>query len=188
MENRVEKYKLDAKKAYEFAAGLREIIPGKDRTRRVYGSKAGRPSYESNKRNELSAEEQKIFVNDAEYAFRYAVKLMGRKLDSEVESDFLNATHDSKQIKYAIEYCNFFGIALPSSLHNRILMESAVPTNKDGMTWRERYELQKSERKQKKYLQKFQGQKKDFKIILEGLMKNNNLTELNTIKELIDSM
>lgn len=188
MENRVEKYKLNAKKAFEFAAGFREVISGKDRTRRIYGSKAGRPSYESNKKTELSSEEQKVFINDAEYAYRYSVKLMNRRLDLEVENDVLRLASTTEQIKYAIEYCNHFGVALPSALHNRILMESAVPQNKDDLRWKDRWKLQRAERKQKKYLEKFQSQKKDFKIILEGLMKNNNLTEANTIKELIESM
>jgi len=186
MENRVEKYKLNAKKAFEFAGGFREVIPGRDRTRRIYGKKAGRPEY--TKKIELNSEEQLVLLLDLEYAYRYSVKLMGKRLAEEVEEKFLSQAETVLDVKYAIEYCNRFEIALPSCLHNRILMHSAVPVDKKGMAWRERYQIERSERRQKKYLVKFQEQRKSFKIILEGIIKENNLHESNTIKDLLDSI
>lgn len=186
MTNRVEKYKLNAKKAYEFAAGLRIEIPSKNRTKRVYKkSSPGRPSLSLV--NELSPIEQKIFIENSEFGLKYA-KLSKSRLDKEVENQLLSSVAGAKNTKYAIEYCNLFEIALPYCLHNKILMQTIVPEKKDNLSWRERYEVGAAERKQKKYLKLFQDQKKSFKIYLEGLMKNNNLTENNTIKELIDCM
>jgi hypothetical protein len=184
MENRVEKYKLNAKKAYEFAAGLRIENADKNKTKRVYGKKPGRPSLSLI--NKLSADEQKVFIENCEFGFRYA-KLSNSRLEKEVEYELLSSVSGVK-IKWAIEYCNLFEISLPSCLHNKILMQTVLPEGKNNLNWRERYQSGVVERKQKKYLKLFQDQKKSFKIYLEGLMKNNNLTEDNTIKELIESM
>lgn len=188
MENRVVKYNLNAKKAYEFAGGFREVIPGKDRTKRIYGNKSGRPSYNSSKIKELNAEEQLVFLEKIEYGYRYSVKLINKRLDSSVEDKFLQKAESAEDIKYVLEYCKHFELAIPTSLHNRILMQTAMPTDKSGMRWKDRYEIEKSERKQKRYLKTFQEQKKSFKIILSGIMRENNLTENNTIKELCDSL
>lgn len=183
--NRVDEYKLNAKKAYEFACGLREVITGKSKTRRIYGKKPGRPTFKPSKINELSSEEQKIFVQGAEYAYRYSVKLVGKRLDQQVEEDLLNKVESPEDIKFAIEYCKFFNLALPTSLHNRILMQTAMPIDKSNMRWSDRYAIEKSERKQKKYLKELNQHKKSFAMMLNGIIKENKLSERDTIGDLL---
>lgn len=187
MENRVIAYNLNAKKAYEYAGGFREVIPGKNRTRRVYGKKPGKPTYDPSKIKPLSAEEQEVFLQSAEYGYRYS-KLVNCRLDSNVETKFLEKAETHEDIKYAIEYCKNFDILIPTSLHNKIIMHTAVPADKSGLRFSERYKIGVSERKQKRYLKKYQEQKKSFKVVLEGIMKENNLQENNTIKDLMNSI
>ncbi len=188
MENRVEKYNLNAKKAFEFAAGLRIVITGKNRTKRIYGKYRGRPKESKVKlENELTPEEQKALISTPEYAYRYSVKLANKRLPEEVENEFFSTVNSEIDVKYAIDYCSHFDIALPVCLHNRVLIQSAIPSNKDGLRFMERYKIERAERKQKKYLQKFQEHKNGFKIILTGVMRDNNLTEENSIKDLLQS-
>lgn len=193
MENRAEKYSFNAKKAYEFAAGLREIIPGKNRTRKILIRKSrGRPPTSSAKEQveirELNNEEQLALLSDLQYAYKYSTKLMKKRLCAEVEDKFLSSVESPADIRYAIDYCNFFEIAMPTSLHNRVLMQTAIPVEKNGLSWREKMVIRRSERKQYKYLEQAKQQKKSFKIILEGLLKENNLTEDNAIKDLFSAM
>jgi len=192
MINKIEKYKLNAKKAYEFAAGFR-VVNGENKTKRVHRKKcAGRPSCRNGTghalHNELNSEEQKVFLGNCEYGFRYSLSLSKSRLAEDVEKALFEQVKTPKEIKYAIEYCNTFEISMPTCLHNKILMQTVIPAQTDGLNWKARYEVKSAERKQKKYLEKFQNQKKSFKIYLEGLMKNNNLCDSNTIKELIDCM
>lgn len=178
MINRVEKFRLNAKRAFEYAAGEREEIKGKNKTIKTI-------RYSRTLKNELNEEEQKVFQNNPEYAYKYSVVLSKKRLCSQVENKFLEDANTNQEIKYAIKYCNFFNIALPICLHNKILLQAAMPADSQGLTYYQKVQKRIAEKARKKYLIKFQQQKKDFLIFLDGLVKNNNLNENSTIKDII---
>lgn len=173
----VKKYKLDAKKAFEFARGNRVIVSD-------YRTRSLRRS-ESAAKIELSNEDQEIFLTDYYYAYRYA-KHFKKRLCEQVEEKFFQNASNELDVKYCIDYCAIFDMVLPENLLNRTLMQSAVPSSIEGMNRLERRNLRIAQRKQKRYLSEFQEKKKNFKILLERIIKDNNLSENHTIKDLME--
>jgi hypothetical protein len=86
-----------------------------------------------------------------------------------------------------IRYCNYFNIAIPVNLHNKILLESAFHKDNKELSYSQRIIIKREEKTRQKYLKKFQEQKKDFILILNGIIRDNKLDiEHTTLSKLLE--
>lgn len=180
--NRVKYYNLDAKKAYEFARGA--LYPKKGKLVYVYQrvDKKGQYKYPHVKKIEktkLSPDEQEVFLDNPLYAFKYAKKVNTR-LCQKVEDNFFNQVTDNN-VPNVIYYCKLFGIPVPENFHNFAIVSAAFA---GGDTKQKRIH----HRKNKRYLEEFEKNKKICKKIINTFVENGWISKEDNIEKLLSNL
>jgi len=180
--NRVEKFKLNAKKAYDFARGALVVkngdklvycyqrIPGKGYLFKNYNP-------EQHKRK-LTSQEQKVFISNLIYAYKYAWKLKER-LAPEVEDVFLN-TLTEENLPYVLNYCKIFKLPVPENFHNFAIMTAAIEM--PGAVSKKR------SKRSKRYLSNLDKNKKIAKDAIDLFIANGFAKEEDSLKDLLERL
>ena len=130
--NRIQLHNLDAKKAYEYARGAlvnhpsnpsklvyiyKRVKVGANGKGNGYAWAVGDRAMSPKK---LSDEEQKVFLNNPEFAYKYAWKLNTR-LCKEVEDNFFSIVNEHN-LPRVLYYCKIFKIPVPECLQQCLLL------------------------------------------------------------------
>lgn len=185
--NRVEKFKLNAAKAYEFARGV--LVEKNDKLVYIYArathALTGGTRYlnldlahKPIKRKKLNPTEQKVFIGSPTYAYKYAWKFKER-LTKEVEHDFLNTITETN-LPLVLNYCKMFGLTVPESFHNFAIITAAMPSKDE--------ESLKRMRKSKRYLSNIDKNKKAAKEIINLFIANGWVKEEESVKDLLEKL
>ena len=183
--NRIELYDLDAKKAYEYARGALVVDPNNP-SKLVYiykrVMKNGKWSWVNSNhamtKKYFSDEEQKVFIDAPEFAYKYAWKLNSR-LCKEVEDNFFSMVTE-QNLPRVLYYCKIFKLTVPECFHNFATMSAANLNNASDRVQKTRL------RKSKRYIRDFERNKKITKSTLESYIANGWMSENNTIKDVLE--
>lgn len=187
--NRIQLHNLDAKKAYEYARGAlvnhpsnpsklvyiyKRVKVGANGKGNGYAWAVGDRAMSPKK---LSDEEQKVFLNNPEFAYKYAWKLNTR-LCKEVEDNFFSIVNEHN-LPRVLYYCKIFKIPVPECFHNFATMSAAGLSNSPDKIQKIR------SRKSKRYIRDFERNKKITKSTLQLYLANGWLSESDSLKEVI---
>ena len=184
--NRIELYNLDAKKAYEYARGALIIDPNNpSKLVHIYKrvkTKNGTYTWAASNRvittKCFSDEEQRVFLDQPEFAYKYAWKVNIR-LCKEVEDNFFSMVTE-KNLPRVLYYCKVFKLPVPECFHNFATMSAANLAQAPDKVQKIRA------RKSKRYIRDFERNKKITKNTLEFHIANGWLNENDSIKSVIN--
>jgi|694.fasta_scaffold63297_11 hypothetical protein len=182
--NRILKYNLNAKNAYEFARGSLVTHP-KNPNKLVYIYKRDKNGYcfktlsRECKPKELTDEEQKIFIDNSEWAYKYAWRL-NKRLCKEVEDNFFSIVTE-ENLPRVLYYCKIFNLSVPESFHNFATM-SAATLNDSNLDKKQKIKKRKS----KRYIGEFQKNKDIAKRLINLFIANEWISEDETVKQLLE--
>jgi hypothetical protein len=182
--NRIQKYKLNARNAYEFACG--RLVEDLKSNKLIYIYKRNKQGYVLSGKNrtislkELSEDEQKIFINSPEWGYKYAWKFK-KRLFKEVENNFLSII-TKENLPRVLYYCKIFKMSVPETFHNFAIMSAAINTSPNDS----KSKIQ--EKKSKRYIRDFERNKIITKNTIALFIANEWINERDTIKEALEKL